>query len=603
VKTLGDRIAFGALLFLTVLGGFVESARAQGFSLVAKVPVGAGWHPWYETKADPEDSRNLIICGTKWDGQRNSPFGFVYVSGDSGANWQIALEDRNSAWVTEHSCAFGPHHRAYFISEASKVVDGELYHHLGTTRLYVSTDGGWHWKEEIKTGWADFSTSAVSSLTGKLYTFFHWSTGKGEPDGNHNVGLLVFSHDGRRMSGPFFDSTIQRLGYSGIYPSDAIALKSGAVVTLYRGVTQGPMGSEGDLGIIGASPSLKPSLVHATIAHTILGRDCINTDEGSLAYDAKQNRLFVLYVDGCKDTRIMLAFSDDEGRTWTKGQSVVDPQHANQRVVCPSLVASADGVLGLLWKDGRFSGRWLFSRIQGQKLLEPTELSHDSEKHEVSEDSLWTVIDQWNDADAAPEPEPSIKLKIRSEQNVVWRGKGLIAVGDKVLAVWPLSSNEGKGLYAGTLGPKGSVLSEASTGVANLVDVTRQTVMLYGGMQRFDRFTKALKVCLALENRGDKAIKVPIKLEVSDIRSPLGAVSILDSRNDLARLGALLDISDSVTGYLAPNSSSNPFCLSFRLEIPPKDSSLQAGDKLLSLKMKVLALGDALSLHRSPTNN
>jgi hypothetical protein len=602
VKILGDQIAFVVLFFLTVMGGFVASARAQGLHLEAKVPVGAGWHPWYEIKADPEDSRNLIICGTKWDAQRDSPFGFVYVSGDRGANWQLVLEDRNSAWVTEHSCAFGSHHRAYFISEASKVVDGELYHHQGTTRLYVSTDGGWHWKEESKTGWADFSTSAVSSRTGRLYTFFHWSTGNGEPNGNHNVGLLIFSHDGKRVSGPFFDSTIQTRGYSGIYPSEAISLKSGAVVALYKGVIQGPVGPEGDLGIIGASPSPKPSLVHATIAHTILERDCINSDEGSLAYDPERNRLFVLYVDGCKDTRIMLASSDDEGRTWTKGQSIVDPQHPNQRIVCPSLVASADGVLGLLWKDGRFSGRWLFSRIQGQKLLEPTELSRDSEKHEVSDDSLWTVIDQWNDPDAAREPEPSIKLKVRSEPNVVWRGKGLIAVGDKVLAVWPSSSNEGIGLYAGTLGPKSSVLSEASTGVANLVDVTRQTVMLYGGMQRFDRFTEALKVCLALENRGDKPMNVPIKLEVSDIRSPLGAVSILDSTNGLASLGALFDISDSVTGYLAPNSSSTPFCLSFRLEISTKDFPPQPEGELLSIKVRVLALGETLSNRTQPNN-
>jgi len=126
------------------------------------------------------------------------------------------LEDRNTTWVTEHSCAFGSNHRAYFISEASKVVDGESNHRLGTTRLYVSSDGGQQWTETFKTGWADWSTSAVSSASSRLYTFFN-SRNTAEPGRNwgSNVGLLVFSPDGKNISGPFFDSTMQGLGYHG----------------------------------------------------------------------------------------------------------------------------------------------------------------------------------------------------------------------------------------------------------------------------------------------------------------------------------------------------------------------------------------------------
>ena len=51
-----------------------------------------------------------------------------------------------------------------------KVENGELNHHLGRTRLYVSTDGGQRWAETTNTGWADFSTSAVSSASHRLYT-------------------------------------------------------------------------------------------------------------------------------------------------------------------------------------------------------------------------------------------------------------------------------------------------------------------------------------------------------------------------------------------------------------------------------------------------
>src|SRR5262249_55500852 len=148
------------------------------------------------------------------------------------------LEDRSSTWVTEQSCAFGPDHKAYFISEASNMIDGEARHELGTTRLYVSMDGGQNWTEATKTAWADFSTSAVSHSSGRLYTFFNSgpTTGEAGRKRGTNVGLLVFSPDGKHVSGPFFNSEIQKHNYAGTYPSNAIPLKSGAVVALYRGL-------------------------------------------------------------------------------------------------------------------------------------------------------------------------------------------------------------------------------------------------------------------------------------------------------------------------------------------------------------------------------
>src|SRR5215510_2732534 len=121
VKQLYKHILFGVIFLVVIRGLFPQSIDAQQLGVVTKTVMGNGWHPWYEIKADPESSRNLIVCGTKWDALHNAPFGFVYASWDAGANWKIVLEDRNSAWVSEHSCAFGSNHRAYFISEASKV--------------------------------------------------------------------------------------------------------------------------------------------------------------------------------------------------------------------------------------------------------------------------------------------------------------------------------------------------------------------------------------------------------------------------------------------------------------------------------------------------
>lgn len=147
-------------------------------------------------------------------------------------------------------------------------------------------------------------------------------------------------------------------------------------------------------------------------------------------------------------------------------------------------------------------------------------------------------------------------------------------------------------LYSGMLGPAGSAEKAASFSGAKVsddLDVTQQSVLLYGGTQHFDIATGTLGVCVILANRGQKPIRVPVKLEAKDVRSPIGTVSILNANNGLTGSGATWDISQSVTGdQIPPRAQSHPFCFSFHVEIPVKRASLEGAD-LLNLKVRVLA--------------
>ena len=95
------------------------------------VHLRGGWYPWYQVAADPTDPERLIVCGSKWDAKDNALYGFVFSSLDGGQSWHTALEDKNSTWVSEQSCAFGVNGKAYFVSEASKVIDGSPHHDVG----------------------------------------------------------------------------------------------------------------------------------------------------------------------------------------------------------------------------------------------------------------------------------------------------------------------------------------------------------------------------------------------------------------------------------------------------------------------------------------
>jgi hypothetical protein len=582
-------------LLLATVGLLAVSACAQEWVVKRRVSVGTGWHPWYEIKSDPEGPENLILCGTKWDALHNSPFGFVYTSADGGTSWKTALEDRNSNWVTEQSCAFGPNHRAYFVSESSRVfVDGELHHGLGTTRLYFSHDSGKHWEERTKTAWADWSTSAVSLASGSLHTFFNAPTGDPSRNLGSNIGLLIFSPDDSSVTGPFFDAPMQRLGYQGVFPSDAIALKSGAVAALYYGIKLGTVGKETDLGIIRADQSPEPYLEGTVIVHTVLANDCLNLNDGSLAYDPDRNQLFVVYVQGCKERKIMLSSSTDEGRTWTKSIVVSDSQNPRRTFANPSLVAGPRDTLGILWQERQGAGSWLFSYIRDQRLVvPPIELSQGPDNREVSDDSLWTWVYQLGRADSEGSPNALITLNVRTELNNVWRASGLVATKNGLLAVWSSGDSDGMGLYSGLVSRVDSAPNHdnsADPGEIGVTDVTAQTAILYGGIQHYDSATATLKVCLHIANRGDRAIRVPIRLEAENLSSPVGAVSVLEATNGLAGAGAIWDISGSVTGDRIPSGgNSNLFCLSFRIQPPVGGVSSQQGDDLLSVSLKVLA--------------
>lgn len=559
--------------------------------------IADGAHLWYEIKADPEEPSNLILCGAKWDASTNGPYGFVYASSDSGSSWRAVLEDRNSAWVTEQSCAFGFQHRAYFISEASKVIDGDSHHDLGVTRLFVSTDAGQHWMEAKKTGWADYSTSAVSSTTAKLYTFFN-APSTSDPGRNrgNSVGLLVFSPNGAEVQGPFFFSRMPERDYHGVYPRDATPLRNGEVAALYYAARKTARSMEGELGLIRAGGSPQPSLEGTAIASGSFDQDCLSFDHNALAYDRERNRLFVVYVEGCKTTRMMLTSSDDEGRTWANSVVVAEREEGTA-MKYPSLVARPGGNLGLLWSEWRgTSSRWLFAEIQDKKLVgPPIELSGDAETLAASNDSLRTTIHRRGAVEsegASAASGPPIVVGVRGLAGVVWRDSGLLAIGDKILAIWPSIGPEGMRLNSRVLDARSSVANEKNApGLVQtpLQDVTERSVITYAGKQSFDHATGTLTTCLAVANRGNEAMRLPIKLEATDVQSPAGRVSVLNAMDGFAGNRAIWDISDSVTGdRLPPGTTTNPFCLVFRVPGISRSAS-PLDESLLTLKMRVIA--------------
>jgi len=579
-------------LILVICAASLPLLRADDAHLSSKTKIASGWHPWYEIKVDPEDPQNLLLCGTKWDSQTNAPFGFVYISSDQGKSWANVLEDRSSAWVTEHSCAFGTEHRAYFISEASKVIDGTAHHELGTTRLYVSRDAGHTWKESLRTGWADWSTSAVSVTSGRIFTFFNAYTGA-DPARNRgsSVGLLTFSPDGSAVSGPFLVPSIAKPNYQGAYPSDAVALRTGTIVALWYGTRVSESGIQADLNIVRASAAQPPTLRSVSILRSKDNNGCITFNQASLAYDPHRDRLFVVYIAGCKEKRVLLVSSDDEGGTWSKSSVIAEAKGLFAGFSHPSLVAEEDR-LAVLWEAGDGSGDWFLSTLQDRTLVSSTRLSSGKDVRSVGSNSLLTSIENSSSFSQAS-GHYSIQLNVRNEAEAVWRASALLRIDGGIIAVWPCDAGNGAELWFGTVSRATAIRKAGPSTVPPMRDVTEDSIILYGGTQVFDEKNSVLTVCLSLKNAGLHSMTAPIELKAESIASGAGPIAATNASNGASGAGAIWNISSSVTGdRIPPHATSNPFCLTFQLN-PDLASHRSAEPKsLLDMVLRVFASGD-----------
>lgn len=559
--------------------------------------VDAGWHPWYEIQQDPENAERLVICGTKWDALHNSPFGFVAATSDGGVTWRVVLEDRSSAWVTEQSCAFGPSHRAYFLSSASRVVDGKPYHEQGTTRLYVSTDSGESWTQAASTGWTDYSTSAFSRGTGRLYTFFNAPRSGQSSGSGARIGLRVFSSNGKIASGPFFDIPTRSHLSGSLYPSDAVGLKDGSVAALYYGAQPTPGGLEVELGIVHVDGSKEPLLERNRITHAVVGSACVNFDDGALAYDSKRDILFVVYLDGCTRTQLMLTTSEDHGKTWAESRPIQDPDYTAHEMSYPSLVVRENGGLSLLWEEGRQSERWYVADIEnGDHLGAAEELSRGVDPVKIRNDGLryWTgPRDQRRLRVADDVATASITVHIEDDSKVVWRGRGLLAMGSGMIAIWPLHDEDGMHLCSiviRAIGPAPDESPSGGTKASGATDVTGHVALLYGGEQHYDSSAAIFRACMMLGNRGDRSIKAPIQLQALTIESPFRILSVSEGSGPMTAPQATWDISASVPdGKIAPGAHSNPFCLSLQLQTDTRSNPGSHDLDLLTIKFRVSA--------------
>ena len=607
-----------------------RNAEAQMVKVDAIATVSSskgGQHSWYEIHADPDSARNMIICGTKWDPKDNAPYGFVYYSPDGGQTWTQVLQDQSSKFVTEQSCAYGVHGVAYFVSDASKVIDDFPHHDLGTTRIYTSRDFGRTWTVGIETAWTDFSTSVVDTMPGpnqnRLYVFFggpasfrnsvaQEAKAEAELDAikqgsvGTRVGMISYKVGDTEAKGPFSSVEMGKEKNQGAYPSPAFLLKDGSILTFYNAKHTNDKPSyrfTTETIRTNADRSALESPVKIEEVVDVVGSESF--DEGcdlflnaAGTYDPVHDKLYYVYPEfQNKACHLFLTTSTDAGSTWSKARPIVSPDETPATTYTnPTIAINRDGALAVMWQRRLWSGCWMFaiSEDGGLSLSLAKQLgtcvAKDRKSTPLSSAYLSTAIFQADSIHKEGFKAGSARIILRNKRNEVWRNVAIGVSPDGTFhPVW-IDAGKGDGeirtaaIHTTTAA---ALIAAATTGLS---DVTSKVAVLYGGDQHYDAQSGIITVDVVIRNKAAESIRGPFKLVVPSLYKVYGYADIANADNKATAGGAVWDISSCISGaMLASGSTSRPFPLRFHYRPNLEEESPLMGEDFLDFNIKVFA--------------
>jgi hypothetical protein len=501
------------------------------------------------------------------------------------------------------------------VADASKIDEsGILHHELGTTYIYSSHDSGRTWRETTKTGWTDYSTSIVDSAPGpnqnrlyfffnNLWTYYHSLNDRkaldGLPKGGNSVGLIGYKEGDAKVAPPVVNPDMAAIGYRGSFPAPSFLLRDGSLLTLFSShfstiETNNTKKLEYVIASIRSNPGRtaleKPVTLVSDTTKPGEGKKCGFGLTSGGAYDPVKDILYFAYPLGDdKFCHLMLTSSTDEGKTWKPAQLIHLPnENPDSDYESPALAVNKDGVLGLMWEDGR-SGCWNFAasnsgsgRFDVRKPLNNCS-SPAKDAQAIANAYLWSVLFQPPATDATGEN----RLAIRNMKNIMWRNSHASAVTpDGVFhPVW-IDAGDGRGEIRTAAVTVIGAAELAAPEIGGLTPVSNKVAILYGGTQLYSDKTGTLTLAVTFRNNGDAPIKGPFKLEAISVNSAYFDVEVTNAANHATGGGAVWDITGSVPGgVLAPGATSQPYTLTFHTT--PKEH-FTLGD-VLSLNTKVWA--------------
>lgn len=544
-------------------------------------------HSEYMADADPTRPGGLLVCSMMFSPARNQLASVVYASTDGGAHWTAGLADSSVRFggVWDPACAYGAGGAAYFLtlagSDSAPLLDAAslTYERWPAQRqrampVYRSDDGGRSWTLLTRLAFLDnedlTSDRTRGQFAGRLYLY-----------GNNNRAekrdlWLLHSSDGGRTFVQSARTTLSDTTYSSvIHGGPGVVTAAGTLVlpfylerrgatvldrTLTLAVARSVDGGERisePVPIAVVPYCMRTTQTTEGVSYVANGKitPMMAADHSSGPF---RGRTYVAWGQMFRGhCTIMAAYSDDDGRTWSKPVKVSDerPRVAGPPgpdAFLPAVAVNKDGVVGVTWYDRREDPSDRRDRLRFSASLDGGE----------SWSPSVPVSERPNVVSRPPRYPASASTSGGGRRRSAARTSTItttVRPGPRLYAGWNDVHGDYAGIAVGADGRFHAFWIDNRTGVAQLytaaVSVSARPEAdagaPRGGLENvtpllelqytssvYDAASKTLSLEYRLLNTSSDTIAPPVRIRITTLDSDLGAPTITRGEASGAPLGA-----------------------------------------------------------------
>jgi hypothetical protein len=547
------------------------------------------------------DPNKLMACSMVIVPEQNASNSVVYTSLDGGKTWKETLEAHDANLAGDPVCPYGAGDNAYFVVLTTKDPTKML--------VYRSSDAGLTWSQPTRLPFIDRENLIVDTTGGKyngrLYINGTGSTPGIESGSKNGVFLFRSTDNGVNFQPPVVRESAEHQSVVGM--GNTVVLSDGTLVTLF-GHNKDTTTIEGRenranqanswLRVVTSNDGGETLSTGIVVSDWFMDRDrsqgshipWLAVDPGSTAF---KDRLYAVWDDARSGRlEVLLAFSSDKGKTWSKPVTVSDDRVADDPEqgpdqIMPLVAVSNKGVVGVAWYDRREHkdnlGWWLrfaASLDGGETFLPSVRVSSTANNFGAAE--IWPVKaavsgggepvrggGEGRGGSLASQASRPLAVRVAVDGFFFSPGHTSGFVADAAGVFHPIWTDNRTGVSQLWTAPV-TVASEAvrngSKDLAGLDDITSK-VTLDIVETTYDRATKVVVMRARLKNTSKDTVRVPMNVRLTALQSDIGVPLALNATNRVSGVGAVWDLGNQLkTGELKPDDVSEPAELRFRLD-------------------------------------
>ena len=630
------RCIVALLTFLISVAAFAQSPRISvGNNIQVSLANAELDHGEVLVAADPEDPNKLVGCSMIFPDPltRRISDGITYASSDGGASWKQTLYvDSGPMGSGDPACTFGPHGNAY-----SVILQPAVKPEMDDVLVYRSPDGGMTWMNPSHIDWIDREYVTADTTGGKY-------NGRLYINGTGSAALLEHSLGDSDMGSMQIGISIQRSldeGASSFRPpykrfsaAPRWVLGMGNGVVLSDGTYEAVFGEQKDRSKIAGKPPYDSANSLLKVISSSDGGETYSTartisdwymDYGDIgghssivpviavdkSHGPFRDRLYVVWPDYRSGRgEILLSWSSDKGKTWSKPHVVNDdrasvPPERGPDDDMPVVDVNKNGIVGVMWYDRRDNphnyGWWVrfaASEDGGETFSPSVRVSTSPATVVFRNDIKLRGVSMGGGKPESRQKGGNLQARIGFGTLFTFNGghtAGMAAdAAGKFHPFWIDNRTGVEQIWTAAVTVDGSAVVNGEPQLARLHDVTDDVTLDFKNA-RYNKQTGELSVDAYLGNTSDKTLKPPLIIRVLSLDSKLGFPTVENASNKQTREGAVWDFTpelpDKVNG-LPPEKVCSPKRLVFHLadvhwgDDPPSVSSLS---QFLSFEGKALA--------------